>query len=418
MAFNSIKQQDTKKCPTVYRTDWPTGPAPGYITYPGPRVRLSTSGKVVGAARTTLFNRTFNFRPGRIAVYPVHHEVDNATCINSSVDVYYPVGGKRQVTRQYEGEIAAWIGSGYTNSILPALTPDHTAGRSDVSYQAYTKMCTPDLDVGVMLGEARETLEMLHHPFVALPKFWKKLQRPNFFIRSKLGLPRASDAASYASNAWLTYRYGIDPLLKDISGIIGEYTRISSKRLGPYCKKTFRQLGQTSAVSEGYTLLEGVYFGYKLSTTTNNFCAAHLYYDIINQTMHRLTRLGVNPIDMINIAWELVPYSFVVDWWLGVGDWLKLATHSSNYRNLGICTSSVSDTLHTFQLVYATGYPFDEKYKTAISGTFTRHRKIVDRFTGYALPALPRVNFDYSSLKHVFDSLALTWQKMPKLPRA
>jgi hypothetical protein len=46
-----------------------------------------------------------------------------------------------------------------------------------------------------------------------------------------------------------------------------------------------------------------------------------LDYIMINDAVRSLVELGItNP---VNLAWELIPYSFAVDWFLPVGAWLQ-----------------------------------------------------------------------------------------------
>jgi hypothetical protein len=62
-------------------------------------------------------------------------------------------------------------------------------------------------------------------------------------------------------------------------------------------------------------------------TTIGTFkrgCEVSFTFQIANQTMYDLDRYGL--LDPLAVAWELVPLSFVVDWFINVGSFLDSLT--------------------------------------------------------------------------------------------
>lgn len=66
-----------------------------------------------------------------------------------------------------------------------------------------------------------------------------------------------------------------------------------------------------------------------------------LYYGLTNANLAEFSSLGlINPLEII---WELVPYSFVVDWFLPVGNWLSSMTADAGFTFQGGSLSRKTD---------------------------------------------------------------------------
>jgi len=118
------------------------------------------------------------------------------------------------------------------------------------------------------------------------------------------------------SSGWLELQYGWRPLLGDIYGAA---ELIAQKQL--------REIRSRSVVKESISG-EG-------STVTSNSQLAHrqydwswkytmkkvVYYSTPGESVKTLAQVGItNP---ALIAWELTPWSFVVDWFLPIGNWIS-----------------------------------------------------------------------------------------------
>jgi hypothetical protein len=124
---------------------------------------------------------------------------------------------------------------------------------------------------------------------------------------------RRKSPASALANGWLELQYGWKPLLSDIYGSceflanklyhVPRYKETSSSSRTVTSVDVAEDLNdvRTQTVAQEYTVKYVVYF----SQSGN----------------HDLSSLGlINP---ASIAWELTPYSFVVDWMLPIGTWLN-----------------------------------------------------------------------------------------------
>lgn len=124
----------------------------------------------------------------------------------------------------------------------------------------------------------------------------------------------------FAKN-WLELQYGWLPMISDIHGLL-EYSK--GKPAGSFIKASSSKTGHDSvSYSAGSNIDGGI--GYHVETqqwTTRKSYTAQ--YSVDSLYMKRLSETGlINP---LTVAWELVPFSFVVDWFLPVGDTLSALT--------------------------------------------------------------------------------------------
>ena len=129
------------------------------------------------------------------------------------------------------------------------------------------------------------------------------------FIRA-LSNPRTR-ADRQLANRWLQYQYGWRPLMNDVFGSAEALAKILVLGKPIYVEKRIRQ--QNSAV--------------KRATLYTNYSYEKLWmkcrarYVIRSAGLKTLSETGVsNP---LSLAWEVIPYSFVFDWFIPVGDYLS-----------------------------------------------------------------------------------------------
>lgn len=126
---------------------------------------------------------------------------------------------------------------------------------------------------------------------------------------------------SLASN-WLEYNYAVTPLLLDIHGA-AEYAADYITRVQPPVLR--------SAASSSRPVNKKVSVGTAVQSTARVFYQGNLngkidyhhviYYQVNRDGLRQMSQLGVtNP---AATAWELTPFSFLIDWLLPVGEFLQ-----------------------------------------------------------------------------------------------
>lgn len=311
------------------------------------------------------------------------------------------------------GDIAAYLAVGVGTllsnaSSLAAQFPTTAGGYSQ--NKALAKMNEPDFDVGVILGELTETIAGLINPLSAMRgyiKTWNKLQ--------KSGARRAlTDTFDMLTGSWLEWRYGITPLISTIQDGYEHFTSTSEKLK----EKLERSKGGTNLPPQ--TTLSTLALGPGYYSVTGNV-TYRTFRKAVSSAIWKLTepltwqeRYGLDGGNLLNVLWEIVPLSFVADWFLGIGDWLGSIDFSGKRQMLGMTTSYKSVVDVRVDNVKAglygcpqvpTGSTLDAKYER------------LQRTVGQSRPMFPLVNPGVLSLERQVDAASLLWQRLPKFWR-
>lgn len=207
---------------------------------------------------------------------------------------------------------------------------------------------------------------------------------------------------NFASSTWLEYSYGWKPLLSDVytqAENLAEY--MTEKALDPI--RTVRASAKTEKVSSYVTQYS--YGNWKVRTDTYDRKRGQIVinYKLAEQPSAANVFGITNP---LLVAWELVPFSFVVDWFLPVGNMLENLTatnglifHSGTYSirtEAGItCTMLPGITAGGVSCGEASG-------KSVDSGT-AKSRTVLSTFPSVTLPRFK----DPRSFSHAASAIAL-----------
>lgn len=140
--------------------------------------------------------------------------------------------------------------------------------------------------------------------------------RGNAIRRHRMELELAKALALFLSSEWLRYRYGISPMIADVKAGLKALKTDYSK---PASIHTARARGM---IQDSKTNLMSSAIG----TFTYNWARADTeYYSVRAQfsDKYKVTPfddLGFTFHNVVGVAWELTHFSFVVDWFVNVGD--------------------------------------------------------------------------------------------------
>jgi len=262
------------------------------------------------------------------------------------------------------------------------------------------------INLGVAYGERSQTAKLLGDTATRLAKSYTHLKHgkvrkamDELGITSKRREPRGSNAP----NKWLELQYGWKPFCSDLYGAADALSKRKSSdwrvtaraTKSEVSKHLFTIVGQPDA---------GTGFDACIVAATVTRSVFHRI-DVIpeNEAIISLASLGIlNPLE---VAWELVPYSFVVDWMFPVGSYLSSLDAMWGYQCVGSSSSL---------LVRAA---WDDSGTAHYS---TSGKKIVNNYYGSkelvylsrqassstAFPSLPRVK-NPASFGHMANGLAL-----------
>jgi hypothetical protein len=205
----------------------------------------------------------------------------------------------------------------------------------------------------LFLGELRETIHLIRHPLSTLEAETKKYIRAlksarrdvarrvvrrksdtdRFFVKRRL------DAVKNAvSGTWLEFQFGVKPLFSDIAEIASTaidqiYGRDDKIRLRA---KSTDKVYKAEAYSFGVPWTYGVGVKSSYDWTTK---AGVQYVVGMKRTLdaptaglgYAASRFGFQIQNFVPTAYELMPYSFLIDYFVNVGDVLEAAcTDTSN----------------------------------------------------------------------------------------
>lgn len=129
------------------------------------------------------------------------------------------------------------------------------------------------------------------------------------------------DPRSASSSMWLEMQYGWKPLLSDVKSAAETlaYAMDRPEARTIRLRDTYNRSG--SIKDDEYRYESGPdRYGQRHTYYKQTYITTVLYMpDLAVETLQKAELL--NP---LSIAWELVPYSFVVDWFLPIGDWLNV----------------------------------------------------------------------------------------------
>lgn len=239
----------------------------------------------------------------------------------------------------------------------------------------------------VTLAELVKTYRMVRNPFGLLKGNWRDL----------VGDKPLKSLVTKASSVWLESRYGWKPLVYDIQNFCDAYVNYvrASNNLGvdqddlrysaastsyvspstPYWgesaaawlkirKRIVTYMGSSNSVG-GWARVE--FDPFKVIARVG--CRKWLVAQRVKSRMElAMTALNTRPIDLFDTIWELLPYSFVVDWFIDIGGIMGLASAKALLGST--ITNQLGYSLKWEQPYRASYIPSDWfwKYRTPYSG--------------------------------------------------
>lgn len=218
---------------------------------------------------------------------------------------------------------------------------------------------------GVVIGEMRETMNLLGKSCTTLLLAYRAIRRgrvkealgyfgdhvglgtsSRLLNRSQLNQQRKKrgekpiSKSEYASSAWLELQFGWKPLMKDISDYISYLDSLSSSNTGEQWLSFSGYARDTATFDKFYSFVNvnGLRYSSKLRESVSEQYSLTATFKPSSPLLQKLNQVGlVNP---ASIAWELVPFSFVLDWFLPIGDWIESFTAHAGL-DLIECTPSI-----------------------------------------------------------------------------
>lgn len=262
-------------------------------------------------------------------------------------------------------------------------------------------------NLALFVAESNEVIDMIASTAKTLANTYKAVRKGKF--KKAASLLGINTPVGQARNSWLAYRYGWMPLLGDVASAAEAaasvlYNKPEEQRVlcrGPKGEtSTVTRLGANDTqYTHGTGLTSSPRNVYKLERTETK---AWLRVRCKSRTLMRLEQFGLaNP---LALAWELVPFSFVADWFVGIGDYLNAQTALLGLEVLdgGVSTLSTRRLSSQRLAPVATG----TQMWSGLEPSYTvESRKYTRAYWSGGVPA-PEIDINLN-YKRIFDSAAL-----------
>lgn len=361
-----------------------------------------------------------------------HYDVSNSCSSYSSNEMYEGESAASFVfTGFWTGDHSkvatssiSWEGNGVLGVTQPVHIPDvPTYITNDLNdaklytlQQAYSRASSASFNGSLFGAEAIKTLAMVRAPLKSALKLIKR-------VSGKRGKLSASGvhSAKALSSAWLEYRYGWRPLIMDLHDLVqalytaprvphGDLVARSSydrpfKSENPWVNPI--QPGDITF--GGTTLLD---FQARVRSSVRYRIDDESYSTFLSQSVG----LGLDTVP--STIWELVPFSFVADWFMGFGQWIdtlvprpyiKILSNSTSVRS----TRRVIDKLEYIEVDSLGRGVWPQQVRRAhLNRSFTGVYTSYNRSVNNEIPLVPLRVPGVLNLVHSVDSVALLCQSL------
>ncbi|YP_010769650.1 maturation protein [ssRNA phage SRR6960803_9] len=235
-------------------------------------------------------------------------------------------------------------------------------------------------------------------------------------------LLRTAKTDRQVHNLWLEYRYGWRLLLKDIYDGLVAIHDIRNRKVKQRVRvtsdfETSYSTNHLNAEMSTYPFIFNV--NSRRDWKEKLGCTITLYYES-NEVLGTLQQLGIsNP---LNLAWELIPYSFVVDWFVPVGDYLSSL---DAYLGKTFVKGCVSKWFEQDVSYNVTGVSFNSGYYpgyTIASGSYPASHVSIRNYSRKVIGTFPQAQLSLIrpelNLSRTIDGISLLLQQKGKLSSA
>ncbi len=284
--------------------------------------------------------------------------------------------------------------------------------RNAALVKARAKMKNSDINLGVAFAERNRTAKLVGDTAMNMVKAVRQLRHGNVSgaaralgLRNARGSGPKNPSGKWVTGKWLELQYGWKPLLSDVYGASDALARRHNSDWIITAKAMQSERVNIKGKPIGGNR-EGASYG-----SASGAIGVFVRIDAVpqNDLLRSFASLGItNP---LLIGWELVPFSFVVDWFLPVGSYLDSLDAMLGFgpqwyssSELRRCRWDVSPRA----VVYGTAGLINE-YSGNYSGYKEEIRLVRTAGTTVPLPSLPYTK-DPRSLGHMANGLSLLAQ--------
>jgi len=302
---------------------------------------------------------------------------------------------------------------------LTLMAPRHSEISSEDVDQAILEVATRARS-GVAAGSAggwesaaefNQALKLIDKPFESIKTLASHFRGQARRRKGSQRIGRAgTDILQVTANEWLKFRYGVLPLMSDIQAVLRELGgKYGVVRRSSRASATLRKVSTTTFSTTAGGGWSCTQFQRRESEATIRAVSLDEYRTSM------AVELGFHHSQLPSTAWDLIPYSFVVDWFINVGDYLNAITPRLDVNHLGGCVT-VEDTTVTTVTPIAANPPSTHVTVTPLTGTYQESVRTKTRSVALPAPGLVvKQDFRFDRLTRLGDALSLIGQQLLRI---
>lgn len=324
-------------------------------------------------------------------------------------------------TNGYYVDVAATLAAEFVNR-GPTFDGDDRSRLAEIALvKAYANMNKSQINSAEIFSDLGSTIRMMQRPSTAIRRLteaYRRNRRAHIAHAAQLGKSKrkAYNLPDKLTDLWLTYRMGIAPMVGDICTAQKLYT-MREEMLAARFLVSRAGLSEETDGSVSFSLPGGYGFFPVIDGTVawehQVRANAGVLYQVQKQSSPELLAssagLGLRIADL----YETITLSFVVDWFIGIGDWLNAIQIPNNVTVNDTWVTTVDDFKKSISAVGAKAVNDWGTY-VPISGDLGTHRysKLrIERLTKQPLPLTPPVLRKPLAMVQRLDALSLIFRK-------
>jgi len=353
-----------------------------------------------------------NFRKrigsGEIINHPMFKAID--TRVASGGSYRSVLSDSSEVRLAGTGSVTEWAMTRGAFQPIVIDTSVDTSPRESAMLRAIAAIDSTPYAYSEDVFELTKTLEFLRSPFSAIRRLAKD------FRRSRDRKISVHGTANAIASTWLEYRFGFMPLAITSSNLLKQFSEGVTARATSEFRRKRRTARATG--SSGYQRSGTSFQNYGSSTRTfdwtyvgNHNWRVGILYEVSNpiNELHELSGLRFK--ELPRTAWNLVPYTWLVDRFLNVSDAIQAITNLSdpNVNILAAWIRGLGSIRETYRWVgaTATGQTITLSGDTVVN-TYTHSAR--NPWYPTVRDAVPHIALPRNELITAADTLALVTQ--------
>jgi hypothetical protein len=320
--------------------------------------------------------------------------VDSMPILSATLEVAFHTDHNNYRFYSFLGQPIELLPSTLDRQTVDTNSLNHVTALVNSRFLDRCKSVISSFQSGQDIIEVKQTIESIIHPLASLRKHvetyflnLKKVKGRYQKIRDPRG--RARSLSKALSDTYLEWTFGWNPLASDIAQGIVDLGRTRFNATPVHATAKIRYFGASSTSNLGVSPFAAISCN---SLVTGDYeirlkGMVDAYYN--KQPPSLLQELQLLPEDFAPTAWNVLPYSFVIDYFLNIGDIINAYSFPS--AALSWCNRTQRDTTRITK------------------GFFQNRETIVTQFPPSSWDWLNRefsgANFDVSAVSFVRDSI-------------